>query len=130
MANPAIMNIGGYLGSIEAGTSVPILKAVAGAFSLLNGATWTPQNLVNCAVGSDGAIAKSGSTFAFDAGVTSVEAITSGEGLFQFVANVQPQATLNPTSDFGGKRKDVPGWSHDESDGVSSRGHRLRTPDV
>jgi hypothetical protein len=100
MAAPALLTLGAT-SPIEAGSSIPLLVSFSGALTQFKNASWTPQNLVNCAVNADGSVRKTTSTFAWDAGCTSVEEITIGDDAFWFVANVPPNETASP---FGGRQ--------------------------
>ena len=100
MSNPAILTLGAT-SPIELGTTIPLLVAMAGAITQFKNANWTPQNLVGCAVNADGSIRKTATTCAWDAGVTSAETNTVGDGAFWFVATVPPAVS---GSGFGGRQ--------------------------
>lgn len=100
MASPASLTVG-VTSPIEVGTSTLVLAALSGALTNFKNAPWAAQNLVNCAVQTDGSIRKTINTAAWDAGCTSVETITVGDGAFWFVANLEP---VEGATAFGGRQ--------------------------
>ncbi|HWQ32539.1 MAG TPA: hypothetical protein VNQ79_06630 [Blastocatellia bacterium] len=90
--------------TMRTGTQQNFSALASGRLALIDNDVPTWQNLDNCGYQPDGSLRKLSNTVAWDAGATSVETISAGDGQVAWVANVPPADPAISYPEFGGRQ--------------------------